>query len=104
MWADGKRPKGVESAAEQAATAQPAPAGTSSIEAKFDSMMKVMQTIASAQAETSAAVEEFKKEKAAAEVAKKKQMEALRARHEKASMASAASSDVSFKLWDARTR
>ena len=63
----------------------------STLEAKFDSFHKIMTQISAAQQETSAAVEEFKKERAKAEALHKKESEARKARYQQAHLASAAS-------------
>ena len=79
----------------------------STLEAKFDSFHKIMTQISAAQQETSAAVEEFKKERAKAEALHKKESEARKARYQQAhlaSMASRASGGSSVatlqQLWD----
>ena len=77
----------------KAAAPAPAPAAAdmSTLEAKFDSFHKIMTQISAAQQETSAAVEEFKKERAKAEALHKKESEARKARYQQAHLASMAS-------------
>ena len=65
--------------------------------AKLGSAIDIMKGIAAAQQETSQAVEQFKKEQTASDIDKKKETERRKARYEarKASMLSAAGSDLS---------
>ena len=65
--------------------------------AKLGSAIDIMKGIAAAQQETSQAVEQFKKEQTASDIEKKKETERRKARYEarKASMLSAAGSDLS---------
>jgi len=59
-----------------------APAQTSSLEAKFESMIELVKNISAAQQESSAAVMEFKKKQVSVDLEAQKESARRKARHE----------------------
>ena len=84
-----------KAAKEQAAAA--APAQTTSLEAKFESMIELAKGISAAQQESSAAVMEFKKKQVSADLDAQKESARRKARHEARQAAPNASGGSAFE-------
>ena len=88
-----------KAAKEQAAVAAaaPAPSGTASLEAKFESMIELVKSISAAQQESSAAVTEFKKKQVTADLEVQKDSLRRKRQHEARQAASNASGGSAFE-------